>query len=116
MRRRASLHTDQSFRSPRPLASTCTASKRPVRRSADDYSAAGRGGEDLLARVGPNSTSGALLRAARAKLRFAGGTAETLSGGGGAGAVEPALYRLVDDGAAVPGAARHLACRRRDRQ
>ena len=94
-----SWHTDQSFRSPRPLASAMYCLETPGDGVGQTvFCSTVAACEDLPARL---RSKLAKLRAAHSYeqlsasfQRFAGGTAKTLSG-----ARKEALYHLVDDGA-----------------
>ena len=94
-----SWHTDQSFRSPRPLASAMYCLETPGDGVGQTvFCSTVAACEDLPARIRSRL---AKLRAAHSYeqlsasfQRFAGGTAKTLSG-----ARKEALYHLVDDGA-----------------
>ena len=99
-----SWHTDQSFRSPRPLASAMYCLETPGDGVGQTvFCSTVAACEDLPARV---RTRLEKLRAAHSYeqlsasfQRFAGGTAKTLSAARKKTLVEPALYHLVDDGA-----------------
>ena len=99
-----SWHTDQSFRSPRPLASAMYCLETPGDGVGQTvFCSTVAACEDLPGRI---RSQLAKLRAAHSYeqlsasfQRFAGGTAKTLSAARKKTLVEPALYHLVDDGA-----------------
>ena len=99
-----SWHTDQSFRSPRPLASAMYCLETPGGGVGQTvFCSTVSACEDLPERIRSKLAN---LRAVHSYeqlsasfQRFAGGTAKTLSAARKKTLVEPALYHLVDDGA-----------------